>query len=129
MGILLRPLELKNNYWVCKLPTKKDSSFIEPELMRLDLIKYCIGKPENYSETYFFGILGIDSFNDPELKIGVKYIGDFIISPSSSKIIEIIKLHITPSSYDNNIVDEKLDIEAIKQYLSHIELNRPEMLI
>jgi len=70
MGILMKRLEVGQNYWVCKLP-KSDDNFIKPILLELTDISAVLGFADtgrNYECTYIFGDIRIPAYMDIEVK-------------------------------------------------------------
>ena len=127
----MKQLDKGKSYWVCELPTST-TNFLKPKLMILTDIIFdptILIQGRNYDRTYKFGELEIPAFMDNELKCYMATIDNFIITSESAKIQMIIKNSINESMYPNGIIDEKLDIEMIKAYITEVNTNQPQLLI
>lgn len=126
MGILMKPLLIGKFYWVTDLTTTIP---LKVEKLRLtEMVSYTQNKKKvDYKFTYKFGKYEVDVFST-DTKFGMMTIGNNHITNGMVKMLEILNNHIT-MDYNKKQQDNILDYTMIRDYISDINTNHPELLI
>ena len=130
----MKPLNPNHNYWIARIPTR-DTPILKPQLMTLTDIKYdqsAHARHDNYAETYIFSndedYIWVESNNEGD-KFMYKSIGDFIVTQTSAKLIQIMDNNLHPERFEGGKLKPEVDYISLRECLEEINNNRPELLI
>jgi len=128
MAILTKSLEINKYYFICDIENKI------LEINKCKLINIIFDKEYNsidyddyvYMHTYMFEKYKIDCY-DMGTKVGWMFTGRFILADNMKKVIDVLKNSIIHDY--NHIYQKNISYNNIKELISDIETNHPELFI
>jgi len=128
MAILTQSLEINKYYFICDIENKK----LKINKCKLTDIIFDKGyrsiNTNNYTymHTYVFEKYKIDCY-DMGTKVGWMFTGRFILADNIKKVINVLKNAIIHDY--NNVYQKNISYDNIKELISDLETNHPELFI